>query len=141
MFKHVARFVTSNWGRDMALSWIYNIMIGIHVSLGVAVLAGGEQRFPPPTYQPLIDLTNGETWIWGLWSLAASLLMMVPTKWPQICGLWIGMFWNVMWCACFALAVVEYATAGATAAVVYGGLAAIDAALLTARVVEREVEL
>lgn len=140
MLKYVAKFVTSNWGRDMALSWISNIMIAIHVSLGVAVVAGGSQRFAIPTYQPLIDLVNGQTWIWGAWILIAALFMSIPTKWPQVIGLWIGMCWHIMWCACFAVAVVKYSTAGATAAVVYGGLAAIDAALLTARVVEQEEE-
>lgn len=134
------RFVTSNWGNRMAVQWITNIMVSTHVGLGVAVLAGGRERFSFPTYQPLVDLTHGETWIWGAWILFSAGFMMVPDRWPQIIGLWTGMVWHIMWCSLFAVAIVQYPTAGATAAVGYGAFALIDAALLTARIVDRDEE-
>lgn len=136
--KQIVRFVTSNWGNRMAMQWISNIMLAVHVGLGTAVLAGGVGRFPFPTYQPLIEMVNGQVWIWGFWIMASAGFMMMPWKWPQIFGLWLGMAWQIMWCAAFAIAVIQYPTAGATAAVAYGGFALIDAALLTARIVDRD---
>jgi hypothetical protein len=137
MMREVIRFVTHSWSEHMALQWITNIMVVIHACLGTAILAGGSVRFPYPTYQPLIDIVNGQIWIWGFWALASAGLMMMPARWPQITGLWAGMVWQIMWCAAFSVAVVRYETAGATAAVAYGGFALIDAALLTARIVDR----
>lgn len=122
----------------MALQWITNIMVAVHVALGMAILVGGSTRFPYPTYQPLVDLTNGHIWIWGVWILGAAGLMTLPTRWPQILGLWLGMAWQIMWCALFSVAVLEYPTAGGTAAIAYGGFAFIDAALLTARVIDKD---
>lgn len=138
--RQVVTFVRSNWTEHQALQWITNIMVAGHVGLGVAVLAGGVGRFPYPTYQPLIDMVDGRIWLWGVWILLAAGLMLIPARWPQIAGLWLGMFWMIMWCAAFAVAMVKYPTAGATAAVAYGVLAMIDAALLTARIVERGKE-
>lgn len=136
--QRVMKFVMSNWGNEMAVNWITNIMFAVHIGLGTAVIVGGADRFPFPTYQPLIDMVNGEVWIWGLWILLASGLMIIPTRWPQVVGLWMGMVWHIMWCVAFSMAVVEYPNAGATAAVAYGGFALLDAALLTARIVERD---
>lgn len=136
--KRVIHFVTHSWSEHMALQWITNIMIAVHVGLGVAILVGGSARFPYPTYEPLKGLTNDNVWAWGVWLLGSATLMMIPARWPQIIGLWTGMVWQIMWCALFAVAVVQYPTAGATAAIAYGGFAAIDAALLTARIVDRE---
>lgn len=129
--------ITTNWGNDMAVKWIMNIMIAVHVGLGTAVIAGGRIRMPYPTYKPLVEMVDGHIWIWGVWVLGAAGLMAIPTKWPQVLGLWSGMCWQIMWTVAFSIAMVEYPTAGATAAVAYGGFALLDAALLTARVVDR----
>lgn len=133
-------FLSESWTEHQALQWVWNIMVTVHAVMGLAVLAGGRERFAYPTYQPLIDLTNGETWIWGVWVLAAGLIMTIPARRPQIIGLWLGMVWNVLWCTLFAVAVVEYPTSGATATVAYGGFALIDAALLTARIIDHGKE-
>lgn len=138
LMRRLTTFVMSNWGNEMAMRWIANVLFAVHLGLGVAILAGGIYRFPYPTYQPLIDIVNGQTWIWGLWIVAAALLLMFPSRWPQILGLWLGMCWHIMWCAAFAVAVVQYPTAGATAMISYGGFALLNAALLTARIVERD---
>lgn len=136
--QRIMKFVMTNWGNEMAVRWITNIMVAVHIGLGVAVLAGGVVRFSYPTYQPLIDMVNGQIWIWGAWILGAAFLMTIPTRWPQIVGLWLGMCWHFMWGASFAYAMVNYPTAGSTAAVAYFGFALLDAALLTARIVERD---
>lgn len=136
--KLVVNFFRSTWTEHQALQWIANVMVTTHVALGVAVLVGGKQRFAYPTYQPLIDLTGGQTWIWGVWILGAAALMMIPARWPQIIGLWAAMVWQVMWCALFSVAVIHYPTAGVATAVMSGGLALVDAALLTARIVEHD---
>jgi len=137
MVQRVLHFVTRSWTEHMALLWIWNIMVVLHVGMGVAVLAGGERRFSIPSYQPLIDMSDGRTWLWGAWVLCAGLLMTMPARWPQIVGLWLGMCWNIIWSALFSVAMVQYPTASATAAVAYIGFAMLDAALLTARVIER----
>jgi len=46
----------------------------------------------------------------------------------------------IMWTACFSVSVVQYAGAAATPVPTYAGLAMINAALLTARVLERPQE-
>lgn len=136
--KSLFNFFNSTWTEHQALQWISNIMGWLHLALGVAVIVGGEKRFSFPTYQPLIDMTHGHTWIWGVWIIFSGLLMTIPARWFQISGLWMGMVWNVMWCSLFAVAIVQYPTAGATASVAYGGLAMIDAALLTARMLDHD---
>lgn len=127
---------TANWGSEMAVRWIMNIVVAINVALGTAIIVGGTQRFPSPTYEPLVRLVAGEVWIWGFWILASALIMMIPTKWPQVLGLWLAMCWQILWCTAFSIAIVYYPSAGATEAVAHGGFALINAALLTARIVE-----
>lgn len=127
-----------SWTEHHAIRWIWDIMALVHVALGIAVVAGGQIRFVHPTYTPLVEMVHGRTWLWGIWVILAGVLMLVPARWPQIFGLWLGMSWMVMWCSMFAVAVVQYPTAGATATVAYGGFAMIDTALLTARVIRRE---
>jgi hypothetical protein len=70
--------------------------------------------------------------------MIAAALMFVPTRWPQIIGLWLGMFWQIMWSVAFAIAMIKFGGAGSIEAVAFGGFALIDAALLTARIVERD---
>ncbi len=112
-------------------------MIMINIGLGMAVLVGGVARFSIPSYQPLIDYTAGHTWVWGVWVAVAALLMSVPFRWSNIVGLWLSMLWHIVWMACFAIAAVHYDTSAATPIPVYGGLAMISAALLTARVIDK----
>lgn len=133
-------FVTSGWAERLLTQWITSIMIMVHAGLGVVVIVGGRERFIPPTYQPLIDFTQGYTWIWGVWALLAAALMCTPFRWPNIIGLWLGMAWMIMWMTLFAVATMTYPNAAATPMVAYGGFALIDAALLTARVMDKTDE-
>jgi hypothetical protein len=50
------------------------------------------------------------------------------------------MVWMIMWTSLFSVSVVKYTNAAATPVPVYAGLAMINAALLTARILERPRE-
>lgn len=116
--------------------WITTIVIMIHFGLAVAILVGGIERFSLPSYGPLIEYTGGQVWIWGVWIMSSALFMGMPFRWMNIIGLWLGMAWNIIWMACFAVAVLESPTSAGTPIPVYGGLAMICAALLTARIID-----
>lgn len=134
----VKYFATGLWVDKHLPQWITTIMIMIHVGLALAIIAGGIQRFAVPSYSPLIDYVDGNVWVWGAWLLTSAFLMSVPFRWPNIIGLWTGMVWHLCWMSCFTIATLRYETAAATPIPVYGGLAMICAALLTARVIDKE---
>lgn len=125
------------WVDKHLAQWFTTIMIMVNIGLGTAILAGGRERFSLPTYQPLIDYVQGNIWVWGVWIVFAALLMSVPFRWPNIIGLWLSMFWHLIWMGCFAIAVINFSDAAATPIPVYGGFAMMSAALLTARVIDK----
>jgi hypothetical protein len=133
-------FARGVWVDKHLSEWITSIMIMVHVGLGVAILSGGITRFSIPSYNPLIDYVHGDTWIWGVWICISAVLMAAPFRWSNILGLWFGMVWHIVWMAAFTVATIRYETAGATPIPVYGGLAMICAALLTARVIDKSGE-
>lgn len=130
-------YVEGAWEERLLVQWMTSIMIAVHWGLGLAVIIGGPGRFSLPTYQPLLDLTDGRVWIWGLAIMLSAGLMMVPFRGPNILGIWIGMAWMIMWTTLFCVAIVRYPTAAATPVVAYAGFAMINTALLTARIMER----
>ena len=133
-------FVVGYLEERLLAQWVTGIMIAVHWGLGLAILVGGKQRFSLSSYQPLIDLVGGQTWVWGVWIIVSAWAMMTPFKWLNVFGLWIGMCWQIMWMALVAVSVLHYPTAAATAMVAYAGFAMIDAALLTARVLDKQEE-
>lgn len=135
MTKH---FVTSRQAELVLSVWVTNVMVAVHFGLGLSIIAGGKSRFSLPTYQPLIEMTNGHIWIWGVAILAAGTLMTTPYKWPNALGLFIGMAWMNVWAALFAVSVVQHADSAATPMVVYLGFALVNTALLTARFVNHD---
>jgi hypothetical protein len=137
MRKKLKYFATGIWVDKHLAQWITMIVIMIHIGLASAIITGGVRRFSIPSYRPLIEYSGGQTWIWGVWIFVAALLMSVPFRWPNILGLWIGMFWHIIWMSCFTIAILNYETAAATPIPMYGGLAMICAALLTARVIDK----
>ena len=137
--RRVRYYVTSKWAEHLLSQWVTSIMMIVHAGLGFAVLIGGPGRFVSPTYEPLVDIVDGRTWTWGVTILMSALLMSVPFRWPIILGLWLGMAWMIMWMTLFAVAMVTSETAAATPMVAYGGFALINAALLTARVMDKNV--
>lgn len=130
-------FVTAKRAEHLISQWVTTVMILVHWGLGIAILVGGKPRFSQPTYQPLIDMVHGQTWVWGAIIALAGLMMTVPFKWPQVIGLWLGMSWMALWTGLFSVSLVQSDTAAATPAVAYAGFAMINAALLTARVIEK----
>lgn len=138
LLERTARYFASSARTEHLVSqWVTSAMIVIHWGLGIAILVGGVARFSLPTYQPLLDLTGGLAWPWGLAIIISGTLMMVPFKWPSIVGLWLGMAWMIIWTCLFSVSVLTYPTSAATPAVAYAGFAMINAALLTARVIEK----
>lgn len=133
-------FATGVWVDKHLSAWITSIVIMIHIGLGVAILSGGEVRFSIPSYNPLIDYVHGRVWIWGAVICVSALLMAAPFRLANILGLWLGMFWHTIWLAAFTIATLRYETAAATPIPMYGGLAMICAALLTARVIDKSKE-
>lgn len=134
---HRVHLVTEGWVESIIAQWVSIILMLTHFGLGVSIIAGGPERFSRPSYQPLIDITHGQVWIWGVLILLSSVLMIIPVRWLNIIGLWVGMAWMFMWAACFAISVATYPTAVATAMIAYTSLGAINAVLLTARVLEK----
>lgn len=135
MFYRARTMTHDHWYQVLTL-----IMIVLHFGFSAAVLVGGIARFSLPSYQPLLDMVNGRTWIWAAWVGAAAVLMCLPWKWLSVGGLFVGMVWMIFWAAAFALAVAKYPTAAATPVVAYAGFASINAALLLARLMERPRE-
>lgn len=131
-------FVTGAWEDRLLAQWVTSIMIAVHWGLGLAILIGGRARFSVPSYQPLIAMTEGRIWLWGLAIMASAVLMMTPLKWPNVLGLWVGTAWMIMWTTAFAVALIQYPSAAATPVVAYAGFALVNTALLTARLLERQ---
>lgn len=140
MMTHLKYFARGLWVDKHFAQWITTIMIMAHVGLGFTVMVGGVDRFSIPSYNPLIHYSFGYTWIWGIWILLSGVLMSTPFRWPNIIGLWLGMFWHLIWMACFTIATLNFPTAAATPIPAYGALALVCAALLTARVIEKTEE-
>lgn len=133
----VKYFATGLWVDKHFAQWLTTIVIMIHVGLAMVVIVGGVERFSIPSYNPLIAYSHGHTWVWGLWIGLSAALMATPFRWPSIVGLWLGMVWHVIWMACFTIAAINYPVAATTPIPMYGGLALICTALLTARVIEK----
>lgn len=134
---HLRYFAKGLWVDRYLSQWITSIMIIIHVGLGMVVLVGGIDRFSVPSFTPLIDYSNGNTWIYGVWIIISGVLMATPFRWPNIVGLWLGMAWHILWMASFAVAMANFPNSSTTPIPVYGGLALICMALLTARAIEQ----
>lgn len=134
--KRVKYFATGLWVDKHFSQWLTTIVIMIHVGLAMVVLVGGVERFSIPSYNPLIDYSMGYAWLWGIWIGISAAFMATPFRWPSIIGLWIGMIWHIIWMACFTIAAINYPVAATTPIPMYGGLALICTALLTARVIE-----
>lgn len=138
---HAIKFYAKGvWVDKHLAQWFTIIMIMAHMGLAMAVFAGGIARFSIPSYDPLIDYTNGHVWIWGVWIIVSALLMSAPFRWINIAGLFLGMCWHWIWMASFAVAAINYDTAAATPVPVYGAMAMMSVALLTARVIDKSEE-
>lgn len=130
-------FAKGVWVDKHLAQWITIIMIMIHIGLGTAIITGGIERFSPPSYNPLVDYTFGHVWLWGIWIIAAAMLMSAPFRRVNIIGLWVAMAWHFVWMSAFTIAALHYSTAAVTPIPIYGGMAMFCTALLTARVIDK----
>jgi hypothetical protein len=130
-------FAQGLWVDKHFSQWITSIVIMIQIGLSAVILVGGVDRFSVPSYNPLVDYSYGHTWIWGIWIGLSAVLISTPFRWPNIIGLWLGMVWHLVWMACFSIAMLNYPNAATTPIPMYGGMALICTALLTARVIEK----
>lgn len=111
-------------------------MVLVNAGLGVAIILGGPGRFPPPSYLPLVEYSRGNTWVWGVLIGLAAFLMICNNKKASVVGLWLSMFWHIVWMTAFIISAVNYEHSAVTPIPAYCGFALISATLLTARVLE-----
>lgn len=103
----------------------------IHIALGAAVLIGGRERFPAPTYTTLLDASGGDVWPYGtLWAVAGLFMLFAHRRWVQMTGLFISILITNLWAALFGVAAYKFPTAGLTPAVAYGGYGLLSGVLL-----------
>lgn len=140
MIARVKYFAKGVWVDKYLGQWITTIMIMINVGLGTTVISGGPLRFSAPTYTTLVSYSGHHIWLWGILIMASAMLMATPFRWINVVGLWMAMVWYILWMASFTIAALHYETAAATPIPVYGGLAMICAALLTARIIDKSEE-
>lgn len=115
---------------------IYLIMAIGEIFVGVAILIGGTDRFPYPSYQPMLDLSNGSVVPWGMVVIIAGVLMLVPHRFAQLVGLAVAFLWFNLFCVMFVVADIQYEHSSSTAPVPYAILALISVALMTLKVAE-----
>lgn len=102
----------------------------INLGFGIAILVGGAIRFPPPTYQPLLDMTGGQVWPYGAMFLASGVLLAWGQSWTaHLIGAVLGIMANSAFSALFLVAVLTFPDAGATAWWAYFAFASQSAAV------------
>lgn len=114
---------------------LHHAMGIVHGGLAVAILVGGIARFPPPTYTPLLELTDGRVWPLGCGFALAAILMATQRLYADIVGMLIGIAMMSLMAILFAIALVEPGSA-ATAFVAYGGYVIINTLLLCCRAID-----
>lgn len=103
---------------------IVTVYLGV-ISAGFAasILAGGAIRFPPPTYQPLLDATGGAAWPYGMLYLASALALLAPQRIAHLTGALAGFVAHSIFSGLFIVALIKYPAAGSTAWWAYGAFA------------------
>lgn len=115
---------------------VYRTVAAVDAALAMAILAGGDARFPIPTYQPLLEITGGSSWPWGISIGIAAFLIMVHSRYANLLGLAISFLWLNLISAMFITAIIQFPEAGSTAPIPYAGLAAMHVALMVLKLVE-----
>lgn len=125
------------WGKAPsdwpAVERVMSLFQGV-AALGFAavIFLGGVTRFPPPTYQPLLDATDGYVWPYACaFLVAGSMLVGATTPAWKIAGYAVGVLAYSMFAGLFLVAVIKYPNAGSTAWWAYA-LFALQAATLAA---------
>lgn len=118
------------------LQFVCRVIAAFHIIIGIAIIVGGEARFPFPSYQPMLDLTNHAVWPLGVTAISSGLAMLFPHRLVMLVGLGVGFLWLNLFAAAFAVALFTYPNAGSTAPVPYWIIAVLHVALMTLRVAE-----
>lgn len=111
---------------------VYEIATVINIGLGTAIVVGGNERFPLPTYSDILIVAHGHSQYWGAGILLCGLLMMVPHIAFEVAGLILAMIWHNMFGALFFTA-LRFPTTASTAWVAYFSIALLCASLATER--------
>lgn len=106
------------------------LMLGsVHFLLGFVTLVGGRERFPSPGYTPLLDLSNGVVWPYGLmWMLGGFVMVVAKNNW-RLAGVSIVVIIANLWAAMFAIAAFKDPHAPLTPVAAYGGYGLMNAVL------------
>lgn len=100
----------------------------INAGFAVTIFIGGAIRFPPPTYRPLLDMTGGQVWPYGvLFAISAIGLLARGYAWHMV-GCVFGVLAHSTFAALFLVAVLSFPDAAATAWWAYFAFASQSAA-------------
>lgn len=128
-----------NW-RDIERMAAINLAL-VHVGLGTSIIAGGSRRFPPPTYDVLLDASNGHVWPYGLTFVIVGLALTSPDPRVLFFAHWAGVISMNIFAALFFLAMVKNEAAAATAWWAYFGLGTIHGFNIALMLVRRKQHL
>lgn len=103
----------------VTLDWVVRLLTRtqglVNLGFAAAVLVGGVIRFPPPTYAPLLGLTGGRVWPYGVLFAISAAGLLAPWYWPRMIGVAAGIVVHSTFSALFLAAILIYPNAGATA--------------------------
>lgn len=107
------------------------LMLGtIHFLLGFVTWVGGEERFPAPGYTPLLNLSSGVVWPYGIaWMTGGLLMILCKTSNLRLVGISIVVMVSNLWAALFCLAAFHDPHAPLTPIAAYGGYGLMNAVL------------
>lgn len=102
----------------------------VATGFGFIILIGGAVRFPPPTYQPLLEATGGRVWPYAVLYLSSGFLLILGHRLvTKMIGAALGVVAHSVFSALFLVAVFLFPEAGATAWWAYASFATANAAL------------
>lgn len=87
----------------------------INAGFAFTVLVGGAIRFPPPTYEPLLDMTGGHVWPYGILFACSAVGLLSRGYRARLIGCAFGILAHSTFAALFLVAVLKFPDAGATA--------------------------
>lgn len=100
---------------DQIESYLTRYLGVINGGFAVTVLLGGAIRFPPPTYKPLLDMTGGQVWPYGVLFAISAVGLLSRGQAARFIGCAFGIIAHSTFAALFLVAVLKFPDAGATA--------------------------
>lgn len=101
------------WGQIERVLTIY--LGAINAGFAACVFIGGAIRFPPPTYQPLLGMTHGHVWPYGVLFTLSAMGLLSRRYWTRIAGCVFGVLAHSTFSGLFLVAVLTFPDAAATA--------------------------